>query len=150
MATRGKNLGEGIRLVLEEMREDRLRADDYRRKADEDRRKADEDRRKADEDRRKADEDRRRIQVQFKALLTRLDGHIAEQKKRDEDLSRLIRVLGDVGRTLIKKQDQSLAKQDEALVKQDESLGILKQIAKGVRVRGNGHRGNGSNGGSKK
>jgi hypothetical protein len=46
----------GFQLILEEMREDRKRADEDRRKADEDRRKADEDRIRAEEDRRRSEE----------------------------------------------------------------------------------------------
>jgi predicted nucleic acid-binding Zn-ribbon protein len=121
------NLGEGIRLILGEIRDLRKDLADDKKQAAEDRRRmlrlmeeAAEDRRQAAEDRKQAAEDRKQA---------------AEDRSRGEDNIRGIRqalvVIGGVGRRI------------HATL--DEHSRLLREILSTLKRQGNGHpRGNGS------
>jgi uncharacterized protein (DUF3084 family) len=85
-----REISSGIRLILEEIREERRRADEDRKGADEDRRQANEDRRQANEDRKRADEDRKRADQRFEEVCRQA----AEDRK---NLRRLILMAGNIG-----------------------------------------------------
>jgi hypothetical protein len=111
MASPDKDALAGIRLILEEIR-------DLRREGAEDRRRADEDRKRADEDRKRADR--------------RFEQIVAESREREKGLHQALIVIGNVGRTIIRNQE--------------EHTRLLKQILRQLRTSGNGRhsRGNGS------
>ena len=81
----------------------------------EDRRRSDADRKRADEDRKRADEDRKHADERFERTMRRME-------QRD-------RVLAAIGQRLLRNQAHQTT--------------FLEEIARSLRVRGNGRPGNG-------
>ena len=132
-----RNLGAGIRLILEELRDmrvemraDRRRADEERRKADAERREADEERRQFAEERRQFAEERRLADARFEALIRDFR---QDSARRAVATQRAFRDVRSVGLSIVK----TLNLHTRILERIDRKLGAM---GNGIAGPGNGGR----------
>ncbi len=154
-----KQILSGIQLTLEEIRDLRRDLQEDRRKADEERRKADEERaklaREASEERarlaREAAEEQQRLAREAAEERERLAQAAAEERARYERAAALrhreyigtLKGIGVVGKWIAERLDRIDGRLEDISGKQDKQTDLLGEIARLLRVRGNG-RGDGT------
>jgi hypothetical protein len=136
-----RNLGAGIKLILEELRDLRIEMREMRVEMRADRQRAEEDRRRADEERRQADEERRQFAAERRVFAeeqrqanARFEGLMRvfreDSARRDAATQTALKDIRTVGFAIVKTLNHHTR--------------ILERIDRKLGVRGNGRPGGGN------